>query len=381
MTKVSLHRNLRRQILRGHPWIYKDALEFPKDIQKVDLCKVLDNKKNFVAWGLLDPMSDLAVRVYSVNEKRASLAFEDSLLRAWDRRKHLLKTETTGFRWVNGEGDQLPGLVLDYYDGWVVLQGDGPSMEEFWKSQWIQLKSLPLKTLKGVYLKSRNSENSQWLTESDGPAKVEFQENGALFVADIKEGQKTGFFFDQRDNRFYIRQISEGKKVLNLFSYTGGFSVSAGLGEAFEVTSVDLAKPAISYCSQHWEMNKLNSPHVGLAQDVFKYLEESKELFDVVIVDPPSMARSEAQKKSAVVKYTDLFASSLKKLSPQGHWVVSSCSSHIPYDLFMEIINEALSKSRKTARILKIGGQGEDHPFPAACPELRYLKLVHLQLY
>ena len=197
----------------------------------------------------------------------------------------------------------------------------------------------------------------------------------------LEKGQKTGFFLDQRDNRFYVRGISKNKSVLNLFSYTGGFSISAGLGGAARVASVDISKGAIETANENWTMNDLDSSkHAGLAVDVFDYLAKDTEIWDHIIVDPPSMSHSEERREIAIQKYTDLFAVAAKKVKPLGELSLSSCSSHVSFDDFFKIISEAMSQARRRGQILRVAGQGPDHPFPHACPELRYLKFVHLAL-
>jgi 23S rRNA (cytosine1962-C5)-methyltransferase len=197
----------------------------------------------------------------------------------------------------------------------------------------------------------------------------------------LEKGQKTGFFLDQRDNRDYIRQSSAGKTVLNLFSYTGGFSVYAGLGQAKKVASLDVSKGAIESSEEHWKMNGLDpSQHQGLCVDVFEYLNGEPEMWDHIIVDPPSMSHSEDQNAVAKAKYIELFAAAAKRVRKGGELSLSSCSSHITHEDFFEITNECLSMARRTGQILRVGAQGADHPFPHACHEFRYLKFVHLIL-
>jgi 23S rRNA (cytosine1962-C5)-methyltransferase len=201
------------------------------------------------------------------------------------------------------------------------------------------------------------------------------------FQVDIESGQKTGFFLDQRDNRQYVRTISRGKSVLNLFSYTGGFSVYAGLGGATRVASLDVAEAAVRAAEANWAMNGLDpAKHEGLAVDVFEYLVNATEKWDHIIVDPPSMGHSEEQKERAVTKYTDLFAASAKLVNAGGQLSLSSCSSHISFDDFYEIIRESMSMARRRGQILRVSGQGPDHPFLHSSHEQRYLKFVHLVL-
>ena len=168
---------------------------------------------------------------------------------------------------------------------------------------------------------------------------------------------------------------------MNLFSYTGGFSIYAGVGGATNVKSVDISKGAIEAANKNWALNGLKpEDHEGDAADVYEYFNTDKNKWDIIIVDPPSMTHSEDNKPKALQKYTDIFAAACKKVSNGGDLVLSSCSSHISFNDFFEIINESLSKSRRTGQTIKVSGQGVDHPYPHICPELRYLKFVHLKL-
>jgi 23S rRNA (cytosine1962-C5)-methyltransferase len=201
------------------------------------------------------------------------------------------------------------------------------------------------------------------------------------FKVDLQKDQKTGFFLDQRENRKYIQSVSQGASVLNLFSYTGGFSMYAGIGGASRVASLDIAEGAIQLANESWALNGLPpEQHQGLCVDVFDYLKNEKETWDHVIVDPPSMGHSEEQKDRAVAKYIETFEAAARRVRSKGHLTVSSCSSHISFADFFEIINEAVSKANRRAQILRISGQGADHPFPHSAHELRYLKFVDMIL-
>jgi 23S rRNA (cytosine1962-C5)-methyltransferase len=213
---------------------------------------------------------------------------------------------------------------------------------------------------------------------------VQFTENGLRFRANLIDGQKSGFFFDQRDNRNRIRALSSGRRMLNLFGYTGGFSVYAGAGGAEHVTTVDLAKPAIEDAEANWALNGLQpQKHVGVAADVFKFLEQAnaaKDHWDLIVVDPPSFAKSSKHIDAAQESYSSLFTSALRVLDSGGIIALSSCSSHISTELFLEICGTSLSKARRRGTILGIYGQPEDHPFPFVCKELQYLKFVLLKV-
>lgn len=389
--KVRLTRNLRRSLLQGHPWVYREAISPVSGITRATLAEVSD-AKGFIGWAIYDPHSPLALRLISTDEVPPTTAnrfFEKQFARAWDLRRGQFHQSgpaaTNAFRLFNGEGDRLPGLVCDLYHQTAVLQFDGRGPGEFWDraqlASWLTEKMDVKCVVEKIRRPGTDVEPLVHLMGEKAGDSVEVLENGARFDVNIARGQKTGFFLDQRDNRFYVRGFSQGKTVLNLFSYTGGFSISAGLGGAESVTSVDLSSDAIASANSGFEANGLEkSRHHGIAADVFDFLLNEKTKWDHVIVDPPSMSHSEERKDIAVKKYTELFRQCLARVKPNGQISFSSCSSHISFEDFHEITTESLSLARRHGRVLRISGQGADHPYPHACPELRYLKFFHLAL-
>lgn len=381
--KIKLSRNLRRSIQRGHPWVYKEGIVSPGPQQKAQLCQVVDTKGE-LAWALFDPHGPLSLRIISTEKAPPNAAFfEKRFQRAWALRAGVRSALTNAYRLFNGEGDLLPGLVCDMYGDIAVVQFDGQGPREFWDRQLIANWLMNNTGCKSVIEKNRrNVERAIELLA--GPMiepEVVIKENGVLFKVNLEKGQKTGFFLDQRENRDHVRSSSEGKSVLNLFSYSGGFSVYAGLGKASKVASLDVSQGAITLAEENWAMNGLDPKnHTGLCVDVFEYLNGAAEMWDHIIVDPPSMSHSENQKDVAKTKYTELFAAAAKRVNAGGELSLSSCSSHVSFADFFEIIDEAMSLSRRRGQILRVSGQGPDHPFPHASHELRYLKFVHLAL-
>jgi 23S rRNA (cytosine1962-C5)-methyltransferase len=381
--KIKLGRNLRRTIMQGHPWAYKEALMTPPRADKAQICQVLDGKGE-LAWAMYDPHCPLSLRILSTEKSPPTPAFfAKRFERALALRQTVGSEQTTAYRLFNGEGDLLPGLVCDIYGDIGVVQFDGQGPGEFWDKLMITSWLLERTSCKSVIEKTRRSSERTIEPLGGKPSENEItiKENGVLFRVNLDKGQKTGFFLDQRDNRHYIRQVTRGKTVLNLFSYSGGFSVNAGLGEASRVASLDVSKGAIDLACENWQLNGLQpAKHTGLCVDVFEYLRGEKEMWDHIIVDPPSMSHSENQKSVAKAKYIELFAAAAKRVVSLGELSLSSCSSHISFDDFFEIIGESLSQVRRKGQILRVSGQGADHPFPHACPELRYLKFVHIAL-
>jgi 23S rRNA (cytosine1962-C5)-methyltransferase len=336
---------------------------------------------------MYDPTGPLAVRVCALEREK----LDDDLVRAkfeaaLSLRRMLFDERTSGFRLFNGEGDGLPGLTCDLYDRHAVLKLDGDAPAGFWKvdavADWL-CERLPITD---VFLKFRADAKTRGRAiRGKAPAEaVRFVENGLQFGANLVEGQKTGFFFDQRDNRARIGDLAKGRSVLNLFAYTGGFSIYAGAKGATDVTSVDLAKPAMDEARRNWSLNGLpEDAHQTSASDVFQFLEAAraeKRSWDLIIVDPPSFAPAQRHVEKAVASYQALFTAAMQVLAPDGILAPSSCSSHISGQMFYELTEAAVSKARRRATVLGVFGQPADHPFPLVCRELQYLKFLLLQV-
>lgn len=388
--RLKLTRDLTKHVKRGNPWVFSDAVDKVKAPE--GSYAILSNHKNeILAHGFYSPSINLAFRVLNLGDKK----FNDQevvtrLARAISNKKHLLTETNKCFRVINGEGDELPGMVADYYNGIVVLKLDGPAAEAFWKKEEVAdyFMEQPRIPVSCVYFKRKNKEEEKGLvlTGKFGDLEnVEFLEHGVRFRTNIIDAAKTGFFLDQRENRNFIRSVSKDKTLLNLFGYTGGFSIYAGLGGATQVTTVDIAPNAIKASELNWEINLLSpDKHEAICTDAFEFVEtaqKEKRTWDIVITDPPSFAPNQKAVENAVTAYTKIFADSLKLVKDGGFFAASSCSGHISFEQFLEIVQEALSKSRRRGKVLLIKGQPEDHPFPMALPEMRYLKFAYLQVF
>jgi 23S rRNA (cytosine1962-C5)-methyltransferase len=388
--RLKLIRDLAKHIKRGNPWVFSDAIEKLK-VPEGSYAVLITHKNEVVAHGFYSPSINLAFRVLNLGDKK----FNDSevvtrLARAIANKKHLLTLENKCFRILNGEGDELPGVVADYYDGVVVLKLDGTASEAFWNKQeianyFMEQNQIPVKC---VYYKRKNKEEDKGSIisgEHENLSELEFLENNVKFRTNIPDAAKTGFFLDQRENRQFIRSIAKDKSLLNLFGYTGGFSIYAGLGGATKVTTVDIAPNAIKAAELNWEINLLPTErHEAICVDAFEFVAETlekKKTWDIVITDPPSFAPNQKSVESAKEAYVKIFADSLKLVKDGGFFAASSCSGHISSEGFLEIVQEALSKSRRRGKVLLIKGQPEDHPFPMALSEMRYLKFVYLQVF
>jgi 23S rRNA (cytosine1962-C5)-methyltransferase len=388
--RLKLTRDVVKHLKRGNPWVFSDAIEKVK-VPEGSYAILSCHKNEVVAHGFYTPSINLSFRVLNLGDKK----FTDTevvarLRRAIANKKHLLTLENKCFRVLNGEGDELPGVVADYYQGTVVLKLDGTASEKFWVKEelgkfFMEQDEIPVKC---VYYKRKNKEEEKGLIlagESDTLLDHEFLEHGVKFRTNIIDAAKTGFFLDQRENRNFIRSVARDKTLLNLFGYTGGFSVYAGLGGARMVTTVDIAPHAIKGSEVNWEINLLSPDlHTAVCEDAFLFVENAiaeKRTWDIVITDPPSFAPNQKAVANALEAYTKIFADSLRLVKDGGYFAASSCSGHIAFESFLEIVQEALAKTRRRGKVLLIKGQPEDHPFPLALQDMRYLKFVYLQVF
>jgi 23S rRNA (cytosine1962-C5)-methyltransferase len=388
--RLKLTRDVVKHLKRGNPWVFSDAIEKVK-VPEGSYAILSSHKNEVVAHGFYTPSINLSFRVLNLGDKK----FTDTevvarLRRAIANKKHLLTLENKCFRVLNGEGDELPGVVADYYQGTVVLKLDGTASEKFWVKEelgkfFMEQDEIPVKC---VYYKRKNKEEEKGLIlagESDTLLDHEFLEHGVKFRTNIIDAAKTGFFLDQRENRNFIRSVARDKTLLNLFGYTGGFSVYAGLGGARMVTTVDIAPHAIKGSEVNWEINLLSPDlHTAVCEDAFLFVENAiaeKRTWDIVITDPPSFAPNQKAVANALEAYTKIFADSLRLVKDGGYFAASSCSGHIAFESFLEIVQEALAKTRRRGKVLLIKGQPEDHPFPLALQDMRYLKFVYLQVF
>lgn len=386
---LRLNRDLVRMIKRGHPWVYADALrELPK-APAGSSAVLLDNKKGQpVARGFYDPGCPVALRICEPDpETDLDDRWAQKRLRAalGIRRAVVLSERTTGYRLINGEGDGMPGLVVDVYGDSAVVKLDGEGPRGFWNAAEIAKSIAEELSIDCVYerLKERGS-TGRVLVGRAPEAPVEFLEHGLKYTADLVRGQKTGFFLDQRENRQTIRQVADSLRVLNIFSYTGGFSIAAGAGGATHVTSVDVAPAAIEAADSHWSLNGFPpAAHEGVVADAFEFLAEAsrqRQRWDVVILDPPSFAPNRESLNKAVAAYENVIEAGARVTARNGKLAVASCSSHVDLPLFLQCCEEGVSKARRRGAVLHLSGQPADHPSPLALPEFRYLKFALIQL-
>jgi 23S rRNA (cytosine1962-C5)-methyltransferase len=381
--RARLKKELSRSLRAGHPWIYADALDMPRGTPTGSVVDVHGKDGRFVARGLYDARSPIAVRVATLDaqetvDQALVRARIEAALRA--RRGAFDARTTSAFRWLNGEGDRLPGVVVDVYGPVAVLRLDGDAVKVWrpWVVDAIVERGRAL-GIEHVYERSRDQKGDA-LYGGKPPVPIEIKEHGVRFAVDVVHGQKTGFFLDQRENRRLIRGYSDGLEVVNLFGYTGGFSVQAALGGALRVTTVDSAAAALETARDNFRLNRLDPErHAFAAEDAFAWLERARRegrRYGLVIVDPPSFAPSEKALAKALIAYRDLNLLALSVVAPEGLFATSSCSSHVTHEAFLDMLRDAADRARRALRILEVRGQPADHPTLPAFPEGRYLKFV-----
>ena len=377
---VELPATLARSLGAGHPWVYRDHVPRGFDAPSGTWVRVRSGPVSAVA--LWDPGSPLALRIFS-RSVVPDVAWVDARVRA-----ALALRESTGvtarasaYRWIAGEGDRLPGITADRYAGFVVLTTDGTALEGI--VPWVVSALRGAANLQGVVRKIRGATDGERLEVLAGrapPRDLIVEENGIRFRANLWEGQKTGLFLDQRENRHTVESFSSGRRVLNLFGYTGGFSAYAARGGATRVTTVDIAEGAISDARENFRLNGFDpDAHEFLATDVFEYLRgarERGETFDLVVCDPPSFARSRAHRDRAIKAYIRLHTAALAVTAPGGFYAASSCTTQVGVDAFRETLGEASRSARCSLQIVHDAGHAADHPVLPAHPEGRYLKFL-----
>jgi 23S rRNA (cytosine1962-C5)-methyltransferase len=390
-----------RAIRSGHPWLFDEAIRHQSFAGKPgDLAVLFDQKRRFLAVGLYDPHSPIRVRILQAGETSEidEVWFEKKLATAVALRAPLTQTSTTGYRLVHGENDGLPGLVVDRYGETAVIK--------LYTAAWLPHLAAVLAGLTAVTPCSRivlrlnrfsqrypadlyGLTNGQLLvggslTSDVLQEPVTFLENGLLFEADLVDGQKTGFFLDQRENRARVEKLAgkAGKQVLNVFAYTGGFSLYAARGGAARALSLDLSQPALAAAIRNFKLNQSNQAvaaceHEILVGDAFQALQQMREArrkFDMVIIDPPAFAKKQAEVERALTAYGRLTRLGLGVLNPGGTLVMASCSSRVEAELFFQTVHQAAVKGGRPLQEIERTGHPLDHPI--GFPEGAYLKCL-----
>ncbi len=383
LPRIILKKGREKSLLRGHPWIFSGAIEkMEGEITPGDIGEVYSKEGQFLAMGHLNPRSQIVFRSLTFQKRNLEASFFQGLiLKAATFRARWFRGKANAYRIINGEGDFLPGLFVDRYGDTLVLQVSTAGME--------RLRGLLVEFLvqelhpRSIYERSDvAARKEEGLSEAVGllygeqvPDRVEIEEYGARFWVDVKGGQKTGFYLDQRENRALVRSLAEEKKILDCFSYTGGFSVVSSLGRGAELTLIDSSEQALSLAQENIKLNHLEStPRRMIRGDVFDVLRTTEAHFDLIILDPPPFAKRKGHLPKASRGYKDLNLYAFRLLNPGGLLLTFSCSHHLSWDLFQKIVFSAALDTGRDVQLLSRRSQPADHPFNLSHPEGEYLK-------
>lgn len=377
-----------RKIRQGHPWVFEDSItKQNKDEKAGDLAIIYGKKKNKVlAIGLFDPLAIIRIRIihFGGPEKIDQAFFAEKLQLAFTRREKIMQSETNAFRWVFGENDGFPGLILDNYDRHLVIKLYS-SIWFAWLSDLIGVlgknwnpKSIILRLNRKLQVAPHTPfKDGSFLIGEAFNGEVEFLEHGVMFKANLIKGHKTGFFLDHRHNRLAIQKLAKNATVLDLFSYAGGFSIHALAGGAQSVCSVDISEKALKLAKENALINDFENRMKYRCMDVFEFLQSDKNTYDLIIVDPPAFASRNDQQAKALKSYKKLFHLAMNRLNTGGTILLASCSSRISFSEFEHLIKSLISDSSSAWKITHSTRHDIDHPH--GVPELDYLKSFYLK--
>ena len=392
LVRLELQRGLGRHLRAGHPWVFRKAVEKLPRIPPGSVVDLTEAGK-FVARGYYDPLSPIAVRVLTRDSRETidGAFYRRRVAAAWELRANLLdRTDTDAFRLVHGESDGLPGVVADLYAGTVVLKLYSAGLTPV-RGLLVDALAEVVPGIQGVLGRDElgaeegeeGGRGGRVLFGQAPPDPVVIHEHGVRFGVDVRRGQKTGFFLDQRENRALVRRLAVGRSVLNCFSFSGGFSVNAALGGATRVFSVDQDADAIALARENFGRNGLDpNAHDFLAADVFELLASFRRegrRFGLVILDPPAFAKSQRAVQGALDGYASLNRQALEVVEPGGLLVTASCSARVSPEAFEGAVREAGFKASVDLTLLEERFQPPDHPVRLQFPEGRYLKFLVLR--
>ena len=387
--KIILRKKEENRILAGHLWVFSNEIDhYPADINNGDIAEVVSSQNAFLGLGLVNKNSLIAARI--LTKERESIDaefFKRRISQAYHLRQELYPAERS-YRIVYGESDFLPGLVIDKYENYLVVQVlslgmeqrlemIGQALTEIFKPVGIYLRNdAEVRSLEGMELYKKP------LFGQEPSNHLVIEQNGLDFKVDIVHGQKTGFFFDQRDNREALKSYVAQKTVLDCFCYSGGFSLSAAKYESVKVTGVDASKDAVQEARENADLNEFKNCEF-IAADVFEYLTAAvlkNTLFDVVNVDPPSFTKSKKNLPQAIKGYRKLNGLAMQTVKKGGILISSSCSHYMDEYTFINMLKDSALRANRTLRLLEFRGQAKDHPVLLSMPETAYLKCAIMQV-
>lgn len=385
MQKLIIKKGRERSMVNRHPWIYSGAVEVLPKAEIGEILCIYRHDGQLIGYGFYAPGTQIVCRVFEYTKEETDVLSQNywtgKIEKAYAiRKKFIMSGQTNAFRLINAEGDFFPGLVADVYNDTAVVQ--------FLIKGTETIKDFIINALKTigyeyVYLKAKEVSSrlenvdtlKGWVSEKEGNTELEIIENGVKFQVNIETGQKTGFFLDQRDARMLIKKYAKNAKVCNTFSYSGGFSLYALEAGAKLVHSVDSSKSAVDLIGKNLELNNVSpEKHESFAEDVFKFLKETDNKYDLIVLDPPAFAKTAKAVKNATRGYKELNLTAFRKIKPGGIVFTFSCSQKISKDLFRKIVFGAAADAKRNIRILHQTTQPPDHPINIYHPENEYLK-------
>ena len=389
MKSVWLKRNKEKALLRRHPWVFSGAIQkSDRDIEQGEIISVRDSGGTHLGYGYCNPSSQIRVRMLAFGDcEVTSEYFRELILGAASRREgNPLLGDTNAYRVIFSEGDGIPGLIVDSYDGHLVIQSLTLGIERL-KNNITELLIDVLRP-KSIYERSdHEGRRIEGLEASTGqrygvtPEETPIHENGLAFPVRIRTGQKTGFYLDQRDNRSLVGTLARGRSVLNLFCYTGGFTAASARGGARSILSVDSSAEALDEAAKTMALNRLETPVEFIKSDAFRFLREGPIESDLIILDPPALAKERGSVDRACRGYKDLHLQVAAKCPPGTLLLTCSCSRFIDMTLFQMVVFGAFADAGRDASIIGKYHQPCDHPTNIFCRETEYLKTILLHVH
>lgn len=391
--RLTLYPRAESAIRSNHPWVYAESIKTQnRDGETGELAVIYDKRDRFMAVGMYEAESPIRLRILHVGKPMTidrDWWLEKARACLTKREGEIINSNTNGARMIQGESEGFPGLVADRYADTLVVKIYATS----WLARWEETESVLREVFAPKFLVLRMSRNvaasadkydiAEGFCGEPGEEVVVFSENGLRFESAVLKGQKTGFFLDQRDNRARVEALAKSRDVLNVFSFSGGFSLYAARGGASSVTDLDISAHALDSAARNFSLNS-NNPHIAkikrhaVQADAFKWMDETRETYDLIITDPPTLAKRESERAGAIRAYQHLNAAAISRLRPGGILVAASCSAHVSAEDFFRMIQETAQASARPWTELWRSGHAADHP--ANFREAEYLKAVCIEL-
>ena len=389
ISKFYLHQGKNKKAENGRPWIYIDEInEYDGDYENGDIVEVYNHKNYFIGKGYINDRSKITIRIMTrnQNEEINKEFFRKRLLSAWEYRKTVI--DTSSCRLVFGEADLLPGLTIDKYEDYYVIQISTLGMDKY--RDIITEILLEDFNAKGIYERSdiktreiEGLEQKKGFLTAPFDTNIQIVENGVKYIVDLENGQKTGFFLDQKENRAAIHRICKDKEVLDCFTHTGSFALNAGIAGAKSVLGIDVSQHAVDCATRNAQLNNLQDTvkfECHNAFDVLPVWSREGRQFDVVILDPPAFTKSRNTINGAKRGYKEINLRGLKMVKPGGYFITCSCSHYMSEELLRSTISEAAHDAHRILRQVEFRTQSSDHPILWNSDESYYLKFFVFQV-